>query len=257
MHLRSGRSQISYTGGMIPADKAPPSRLQVAPSRETAGIPPGSGLWAMLDHEVRRPAAPRLKALRQRTGLSAPQVARAVGREPTSYRYYEDRYDKPLIPVELAMQLVRVFEGLGVEAAEVLALAGIDAGDDLERRLGLADAETTPWQPEGDPLAGAVAALVAGRDHVTPWLVRGRTLVSAGCLPGDVLIVDHHVLDPPPAAIVCAQLYGAGGARTVLRLWQPPYLVGPPDLVRPIAVDDEHAAIRGTAIAVLRDLAGD
>jgi DNA-binding XRE family transcriptional regulator len=72
---------------------------------------------------------PRLKALRNRTGLSAAEVAKAIGRATTSYQHYEDNYKKPFLPVELTHQLIPVFQAAGVEAHELLSLAGIKEGD--------------------------------------------------------------------------------------------------------------------------------
>src|SRR5258708_24826708 len=72
-------------------------------------------------------ASRQLKLLRQRAGLSIRQVAEALGMEHgSSYQHYEDRFKKPLMPLDLVLKLVPIFEPRGVEAAELFALAGVD-----------------------------------------------------------------------------------------------------------------------------------
>src|SRR5271154_7168981 len=69
----------------------------------------------------------RLKQLRQRAGLSIREVAHALGMEHgSSYQHYEDRFRKPLLPLEMAQRLAPIFAAKGVEAAELYALAGVD-----------------------------------------------------------------------------------------------------------------------------------
>jgi hypothetical protein len=70
----------------------------------------------------------QLKQLRQRAGLSIREVAQALGMEHgSSYQHYEDRFKKPLLPLELVMKLVPIFGAGGVEAGELYALAGVNA----------------------------------------------------------------------------------------------------------------------------------
>jgi transcriptional regulator with XRE-family HTH domain len=72
----------------------------------------------------------RLKLLRQRAGLSIREVAHALGMEHgSSYQHYEDRYRKPLLPLELAQRLVPIFGAKGIDAAELYALAGVDGSN--------------------------------------------------------------------------------------------------------------------------------
>src|SRR5260370_27241071 len=69
----------------------------------------------------------QLKLLRQRAGLSIREVAHALGMEHgSSYQHYEDRYRKPLLPLEFAQRLVPIFGAKGIDAAELYALAGVD-----------------------------------------------------------------------------------------------------------------------------------
>jgi transcriptional regulator with XRE-family HTH domain len=73
------------------------------------------------------PASRRLKQIRQRAKLSIRQVAQALGMEHgSSYQHYEDRFKKPLLPLDLVKKLVPIFEPNGIEPAELFALAGVD-----------------------------------------------------------------------------------------------------------------------------------
>src|SRR5579864_765032 len=70
----------------------------------------------------------RLKQVRQRAGLSIRQVAEALGMEHgSSYQHYEDRFKKPLLPLELVLKLVPIFAPAGIDAGELYALAGVTA----------------------------------------------------------------------------------------------------------------------------------
>src|SRR5258708_11576286 len=70
----------------------------------------------------------QLKLLRQRAGLSIREVAQALGMEHgSSYQHYEDRFKKPLLPLDLVMKLVPIFAPGGVDPGELYALAGGNA----------------------------------------------------------------------------------------------------------------------------------
>src|SRR5579872_3248167 len=63
--------------------------------------------------------ARRLKQIRTRSGLSIRQVAEALGMEHgSSYQHYEDRFKKPLLPLDLVLKLVPIFEPRGIDPAE-------------------------------------------------------------------------------------------------------------------------------------------
>src|SRR5690349_13033260 len=97
---------------------------------------------AMLVSAVSR----QLKQLRQKAGLSIREVAQALGMEHgSSYQHYEDRYKKPLLPLDLVRRLVPIFAQGGVAGGDLFELAGVSAID--ERPL-------TP--AGGDPAAGMV-----------------------------------------------------------------------------------------------------
>jgi phage repressor protein C with HTH and peptisase S24 domain len=85
----------------------------------------------------------RLKEIRRRVGLSIREVAEALGMEHgSSYQHYEDRYRKPLLPLDLTQKLVPIFAKAGADPAELYALAGVDASG--SHLLGVKPAEDDP-----------------------------------------------------------------------------------------------------------------
>lgn len=66
----------------------------------------------------------RLKALRERAGVSVRDMAAALGMSsPSSYTHYEVRFKKPYLPTELAEQIAPILAERGIDPAEVFALA--------------------------------------------------------------------------------------------------------------------------------------
>jgi AcrR family transcriptional regulator len=121
---------------------------------------------------------------------------------------------------------------------------------------GFAEVEATPYQAQaGDPVADAVRAFIAGRDHLIPWELRTRALEPAGFAPGDVLIMDLNG-DASPGDVVCAQVYDwqAGRAETVFRVLEPPFLVGAGDDAwrKPLPARDPSVAIKAVMLMSFR-----
>ena len=163
-------------------------------------------------------AARKLKLLRQRAGLSIREVAHALGMEHgSSYQHYEDRFRKAHLPLDLMRKLMPIFAKGGVEAAELLALAGVDAhsagtgGDGNMLRI-----------EELDVRASAGAGLVGGEERiVAQWqvpteIVRGYSTAPAAelriitvmgdsmepaLLPGQRVLVDTGDRRPSPPGI--------------------------------------------------------
>jgi len=107
-----------------------------------------------------------------------------------------------------------------------------------------------------DDLDGALRALIAGRNDVFPWRIRTRALEMAGFMPGDVAIVDINAT-PKRGDAVCAEVsdWPNGRTETLLRLFEPPYLVtatADASLRRPHYIDDEKVIIKGVVTAMLR-----
>lgn len=168
----------------------------------------------------------QLKQLRQRASLSIREVAQALGMEHgSSYQHYEDRFKKPLLPLELVMKLVPIFEVGGVEAGELYALAGVNATG--ERPLAPAAPRSdiggrTIRIPELDVRASAGGGLLGENEKmVAEWqvpsgVVRGYSTAPAAELriitvmgdsmeptlqPGQRVLVDTGDRKPSPPGI--------------------------------------------------------
>lgn len=70
-------------------------------------------------------AGQRLKALRNRAGLSIREMAEKLGKKTSSYQYYEDDYTRAYLPLELTKALVGIFEPYGIKKSQVLQLSGL------------------------------------------------------------------------------------------------------------------------------------
>jgi transcriptional regulator with XRE-family HTH domain len=126
-----------------------------------------------------------------------------------------------------------------------------------ERRPGFAESDATPFAAASDGVTEAmVRHAIAGAPGVNPWVMGSRALELAGYLPGDVLVIDLNA-EPRSRDAVCAQVYAPTGmsAETVMRIWQPPFLVAASmdeRFGRPILVDNDLVVIRGVIVAGVR-----
>jgi transcriptional regulator with XRE-family HTH domain len=166
----------------------------------------------------------RLKEIRRRAGLSIREVAEALGMEHgSSYQHYEDRYRKPLLPLDLVQKLVPIFTRAGGDAAELYALAGVDASG--THLLGAADGgggERMMRIEELDIRASAGGGLTAEAGRVLDtWqiptaMIRGYSTAPATDLriitvmgdsmepalqPGQRVLVDTGDKTPSPPGI--------------------------------------------------------
>ncbi|MGE5202339.1 MAG: XRE family transcriptional regulator [Acidobacteriota bacterium] len=167
----------------------------------------------------------RLKQIRQRAGLSIRQVAEALGMEHgSSYQHYEDRFKKPLLPLDLILKLVPIFAPRGIEAAELFALAGVDGSghrplaeqarpelatpmlriEELDVRAsagsGLADSASktvAEWQLPSEIVRGYTTAPAAELRIIT---VLGDSMEPT-LLPGQRVLVDTGDRRPSPPGI--------------------------------------------------------
>ena len=173
------------------------------------------------------PVSRQLKALRQRANLSIREVAQALGMEHgSSYQHYEDRFKKPLLPLELVIKLVPIFEPGGVEPGELYALAGVNATGErplVAPTARAADANgRTIRIEELDVRASAGAGLLGDTEKVVAeWqvpsgVVRGYSTAPASELriitvmgdsmeptlqPGQRVLVDTGDRQPSPPGI--------------------------------------------------------
>jgi len=166
----------------------------------------------------------RLKQLRQRAGLSIREVAHALGMEHgSSYQHYEDRFRKPLLPLEMAQRLAPIFGAKGIDAAELYALAGVDGsgartlnakGDDTASGTLRID-ELDVRASAGDGLTGE-GEKVVGAWRVPTEVVRFYSTAPANelriitvmgdsmeptLLPGQRVLVDTGDKKPSPPGI--------------------------------------------------------
>lgn len=75
-------------------------------------------------------AALALKRLRERAGYTVREVADFLGKAPSTYSFYEDKFKGQFIPIEISKKLRKPFEAKGIDYSELLALAGVaDAFD--------------------------------------------------------------------------------------------------------------------------------
>lgn len=174
-------------------------------------------------------ASRKLKQLRQRAGLSIRQVAQALGMEyGSSYQHYEDRFKKPLLPLELVLKLAPIFAPAGIDAAELYALAGVDASGERPASASAANGGKTELSgrmlriPELDVRAAAGDGLTGGNEKVVDeWalpsgMVRHYSTAPASDLriitvmgdsmepalqPGQRILVDTGDRNPSPPGV--------------------------------------------------------
>lgn len=115
--------------------------------------------------------------------------------------------------------------------------------------IGLSEAARFDEQREKNDISRIVEAIVKGRSTVEPWRLKTLALESVGYLPGDILFVDRSAV-PKPQDVVCAQVmdYQHGGAQTIWRVYDPPFLVGAAadrTAYKPMLVDNSRVTIAG------------
>jgi SOS-response transcriptional repressor LexA len=151
-------------------------------------------------------AARRLKLLRERAGLSMRAVSEALGWTLTRYQHYEDRYRRAYLPLDFARQIADIFAQRGVPAADVLALAGVDAEPAAAAPLPAAGRPgflprplEIPAMPSRDlPVMGAVKGGAEGfyfnEGEAKEYVVRPPGL--AGVSNAFALYVDGESMEP-------------------------------------------------------------
>jgi len=142
----------------------------------------------------------------------------------SSYQHYEDRFKKPLLPLDLILKLVPIFAPRGIEAAELFALAGVDGSghrplagpvrpelaapmlriEELDVRAsagsGLADSAgrtVAEWQLPSEIVRGYTQAPAAELRIIT---VLGDSMEPT-LLPGQRVLVDTGDRRPSPPGI--------------------------------------------------------
>lgn len=234
-------------------------------------------------------AANRLRQIRERTGLSIRTVAKAIGRSTSGYVFYEREYKKKYLPLEMAEELVPIFENHGIAEAETLSLAGLKQSinaqgeesyaeePDIDKDDRTASAsgalwdhirllhpegvdEATPYYPESrhpdygrkDDILNVIYPGEHPHSHL--WIIRRSALDMAGYLPGDVVALDLSI-SPRPGDIVCATFPYDGKEVTGLRIFSPPFLLSAssiPQYKNPILIDNVSVIIHGVVMGMYR-----
>lgn len=186
-----------------------------------------------------------LKIVLAKTGWTQTQLAQRAGLDPSTLSRFltGGRDGHALRPSTIA---------------KIAAASGVAVnGETAQAPAGFAEAEAAPLDiSHRDDLGAVVAGLATPGRAIDPWVLNSRALENAGYRPGDILLV---ALDEVPLQgdVVCAQIYdwAKGGAQTVFRLYQPPYLVAATadmTLVKPHALGDASVAVKGVVVSSIR-----
>jgi hypothetical protein len=115
--------------------------------------------------------------------------------------------------------------------------------------------EAAAYRASADDLItkALVETALEGRPNASPWRLQVSSLREGGYLPGDILIVDSSAT-PSPGEIVCVQHYDMrGGAETIFRVYQFPYVVGLDEATRkPLMVDNARVVVVGPVTEMIR-----
>lgn len=205
----------------------------------------GSATRADLKQAVRSVQRRWLDWVVLKTELSLSVLAVQAGiRDVTLTRFANDpEYDGALSTMSIAQ--IKDFTGLpGPE--EWLAAGAEGFGE-----------EVASFQCEPESLTAVViSALLRGRPGAYPKKIVTRLLEDAGYREGDIVIIDVNV-PPEVGKVVCANIYGRGGAETVLRVYRK---VSGIDILmpagnengEPLLVDNDRVKIMGAVTESFR-----
>jgi antitoxin component of RelBE/YafQ-DinJ toxin-antitoxin module len=198
------------------------------------------------DRETSRQHRDFVRRVVKRTGKAATRIAKELGIAPSTLtRLLREPDDSTSTLHARTLRMLEEFSGLtlgsGNEPAGAPGTPGFRE-------------EAVPFDAKSaDPaLSAAIKALTAGRKAADAWTIKTRSLERVGFMPGDVVIVDLGMRAQAGNA-VCAQVYDvrSGTAETVMRLYEPPYLLTASldeNLRRPLVVDDEQVVIKGVVL---------
>lgn len=185
-----------------------------------------------------------LNDVMQRTGLRATPLAKRVGLAPSTLLRALDA-NRPTALERRSIVLIAAATGLPAPS-----IGGEAAGGQIGPR-GFAEPDLVPLSEQPPVWNGRT---LTPNQYVAT--VGSRVLVLAGVMPGDELLMDMAAR-PEAGDIIQAQVYGAADADTLLRLYDPPYLVtrSADDPPKPLPVDGERVRIAAVARGVWRDMA--
>jgi hypothetical protein len=198
------------------------------------------------DQDTSRQHRDFVRRVVKRTGKAATRIAKELGIAPSTLtRLLREPDDSTSTLHARTLRMLEEYSGLafgpGGEQGGAPGTPGFRE-------------EAVPFDTKGaDPaLSAAIKALIAGRKAADPWTIKTKSLERIGFMPGDVVIVDLGMRAQAGNA-VCAQVYDvrSGTAETVMRLYEPPYLLTASldeALRRPLVVDDEQVTIKGVVL---------
>jgi transcriptional regulator with XRE-family HTH domain len=186
-----------------------------------------------------------LEFIQQKYGITPRKIATRSNVSPsTIYRWLDE--DAPFV---MSMSKLRqVADAFGENLPE--ALTGMPAG----ARPGFAETDLAPYDAAPGGAAGKVET-----NHGR-WRITSDVLDMEGFRVGDVLDFDMG-LEPRAGDVVVAQVYNMarGTAETLLRLYQPPFLLTRSSDrridARPLYVDGERVVVMGTFVRLIRERA--
>lgn len=202
------------------------------PSEDAAGTAPTSAIairnW--------------LAEVCRRTGLKPTPLAKAAGLAPSTLLRALD----PDNPGSLERRSIdKIVQKFGVEPPAMYGAPAMPVA-----RSGFAE-------PEMQRIDGALFPGPAESATAGTWTVQTRALELAGYLPGDQVTADSAIT-PRARDIVVAQIvdHQRGTAETVLRIYEPPYLLTETTDERarrkPLLVDNDTVAIWGVVTRMTR-----
>lgn len=182
------------------------------------------------------------------TGDTPTSLARKAGVAQSTLTRFLNSDDSAMISLR---SVAKIAHAAKVEPPSIVAFAAPS-----QSRLGADAAPFSNHPTLPDAIGRAVQALVGNSPATDPWLLQSTALTCAGCLPGDILIVDLNG-SAEPGDIVCAQVYRWQDVRavTVFRIFEPPYLIAASaeaEHRRPFLVDNDRVIIKGVVRAVVR-----
>ncbi len=197
------------------------------------------------------------KSQQKRVGVTADVIAAHLGRDRSVVSKILS--GKQRMTLEWAQAFAEVLQ---VPLATVLEKAGVaDAPVAQQISPGFSESDATPFT-YGPGLAESaqvrtIAQIFGERPGVDVWRVKSASMMLAGYLPGDFILVDTHAAERVrPGDVVIAQVYGRDGAVTVLRRFAPPVLVAASCAAedqKVHVVDGENVVVRGKVTACWRN----
>lgn len=188
-----------------------------------------------------------LQELTKQSGLKPSAIAGRSGVSDTTLTRLLNKDDYRHTLTQITID--RIKKAFGVPGPEEFATG-------QKGMIGFGEAERVIARQEPKGLARLLDALLDGRTLIEAWRLRTDALALGGYLAGDIVLVD---LDraPRPQDAVCAQIqdWARGGAETVFRIFDPPFLVAAAHDrtgFKPLLIDHDRVIIKGVVIESLR-----